>query len=290
MTVIRFSGVYVAIITPFMENYEVDYDGLAKHASWLIDSGVNGIVATGSCGEYAVLGDDERERVIRTLADVARSRVPLVVGTAAPGSRSVQKWATLAREVGAQGLMALPPVLYKPTWDEVVAHYSMLNDVGLPIIVYNNPHDTAVDITPERLGHLARTFENLVAVKEFSGDVRRVSEIREHSDIEIVAGTDDLLVESILAGATGWIGGMANIVPVESVRLLQLAVEGKIAEAWALYRKLLPLLRYDSTPRLVQVIKYGMQHIGRAAGPTRPPRLALDEKDASVVRGVLAQL
>lgn len=287
---IRFSGVYVAIITPFTEDYEVDYDGLREHASWLIDSGVDGIVATGSCGEYAVLTETERERVIRTLAEATHGRVPLVVGTAAPASRLVQKWAELAREVGAQGLMALPPVLYKPTWDEVEAHYGMLNQVGLPIIVYNNPHDTAVDITPERLGGLARTFENLVAVKEFSGDVRRISEIREHSDIEIVAGTDDLLVESIQAGATGWIGGMANIVPVESVRLLKLALEGQTEEAWALYRKLLPLLRYDSTPRLVQVIKYGMDQIGRSAGPTRPPRLSLDESDASVVRRVLAQL
>lgn len=286
----RFSGVYVAIITPFTENYDVDYDGLAQHTSWLIDAGVNGIVATGSCGEYAVLAEEERERVIRTLAEITRGRVPLVVGTAAPGSHAVHKWAALAREVGAQGLMALPPVLYKPMWNEVEAHYGMLNDVGLPIIVYNNPHDTAVDITPERLGQLARTFENLVAVKEFSGDVRRISEIREHSDIEIVAGTDDLLVESILAGATGWIGGMANIVPVESVRLLKLAVEGKTEDAWALYRTLLPLLRYDSTPRLVQVIKYGMEQIGRSAGPARPPRLVLDEADAKVVRGVLAQM
>lgn len=286
----RFSGVYVAIITPFTEGYDVDYAKLREHASWLIEAGVGGIVATGSCGEYASLEDSERERVIRTLADVTGKRVPLVVGVAAPASRMVVRWARLAKEVGAAGVMALPPVLYKPTWSEVKAHYAMLNDIGLPIIVYNNPHDTAVDITPERLGELSRELDHVVAVKEFSGDVRRISAIREHTDMEIIAGTDDLLVESVLAGATGWIAGMANIVPVESVRLLALAETGQAEDAWVLYRRLLPLLRYDSTPRLVQSIKYGLDHRGRPAGPTRPPRLPLDEADARVVRTVLDAL
>ena len=284
---IRFHGVYVAIVTPFKENYDVDYDKLRAHAAWLIEQGVAGIVATGSCGEYASLEENEREKIIRMLGEVTKGKVPFVVGVAAPATRMVKRWATVSREVGAQGLMALPPVLYKPTWDEVIAHYAMLNEVGLPIIVYNNPHDTAVDMTPERLGILSREFENVVAVKEFSGDVRRVTAIREHSDLEIIAGTDDLLVEGVLAGATGWIAGMANIVPRESVKLLRLVTEGHVEEAWALYRKLLPLLRYDSTPRLVQCIKFGLNHIGHSAGPTRPPRLSLDEHNSAVVARVL---
>ena len=287
---VRFSGVYVAIVTPFTQTFDVDYEGLRGHAAWLIESGVGGIVATGSCGEYASLSDDERERVIRTLADVCGDRVPLVVGVAAPASRAVAHWAGLAREVGAAGLMALPPVLYKPTWAEVKAHYALLDSFGVPIIVYNNPHDTAVDVNPERLGELSRELPNVVAVKEFSGDVRRVSAIREQCDIEIVAGTDDLLLESILAGATGWIAGMANIVPDQSVRLLSLAMGGQMEEAWALYRRMLPLLRYDSTPRLVQSIKYGLEQVGRPVGPTRPPRLGLEASDAAVVRQVLADL
>ena len=287
---VRFSGVYVAIITPFTEGYDVDYDKLRDHASWLIQNGATGLVATGSCGEYASLEDAERERVIRTLADVARGQVPLVVGVAAPSSRMVERWANLAREIGAEGLMALPPVLYKPTWAEVKAHYAMLNRVGLPIIIYNNPHDTAVDMTPERLGELAREFPNVAAVKEFSGDVRRVTAIREYADMEIIAGTDDLVVESVLAGATGWIAGMANIVPAQSARLWDQALEGQIEEAWDLYRRLLPLLRYDSTPRLVQSIKYGLEHMGRPVGPTRPPRMPLGEADARVIAGVLDSL
>lgn len=287
---VRFKGVYVAIVTPFTEDFAVDFEKLREHATWLLDSGVGGIAVTGSCGEYASLTDAEREQIIRTVADVCRNRVPLVVGVAAPSSRAVAQWAGLAREVGAAGLMALPPILYKPRWDEVKAHYALLNDFGVPIIVYNNPHDTAVDINPERLGELTREFSNVVAVKEFSGDVRRISAIREEAEIEIVAGTDDLLVESIMAGATGWIAGMANIVPRESVHLLSLALEGHMDKAWALYRRLLPLLRYDSTPRLVQSIKYGLALVGRSVGPTRPPRLALEESDAAVVRAVLQNL
>lgn len=287
---VRFGGVYVAIITPFGEDFEIDLDKLREHTSWLIDSGVGGIVATGSCGEYASLESIEREQVIRALADECQGRVPLVVGVAAPSSRAVAHWAELAREVKASGLMALPPVLYKPTWGEVRAHYAMLNEFELPIIVYNNPHDTAVDITPELLAELTREYRHVVAVKEFSGDVRRISAIRELTDIEIVAGTDDLLVESILAGATGWIAGMANIVPRESVKLYDLAMNGQMDEAWALYHKLLPLLRYDSTARLVQTIKYGLNSIGRGIGPTRPPRLELDAKDAAVIRQVVESL
>jgi len=287
---VRFSGVYVAIVTPFNHDFEVDFNQLREHASWLIDAGVGGIVATGSCGEYASLGDAEREQVIRSLADVCQDRVPLVVGVAAPSSRAVSHWTGVARDVGALGIMALPPILYKPTWAEVKAHYAMLNDFGLPIIVYNNPYDTAVDITPVRLGELTRELKNVVAVKEFSGDVRRISAIREQADIEIIAGTDDLLVESILAGATGWIAGMANIVPSESVRLLNMALSGQMDDAWVLYRRLLPLLRFDSTARLVQSIKFGLEQVGRSVGPTRPPRLALDPADAEVIRNVLRSL
>lgn len=286
----QFAGLYVAVITPFTKDFEIDFEELREHAIWLMDSGVTGLVATGSCGEYAALEDRERDQVIRTLGTVTRGRVPLIVGVAAAASRMVAHWATLAKEIGASGVMALPPILYKPRWEEVRAHYALLNDVGLPIVVYNNPQDTAVDITPQRIGELARDFPNIVAIKEFSLDVRRVSAIREHSDVEIMAGADDLVIESLLAGATGWIAGMANIIPKESVTLLRLIEGGQLEEAWALYRKLLPLLRYDSTPGLVQAIKVGLEQVGRRGGPTRPPRLPLPAEDVRVIQSVLSNV
>ena len=286
----QFSGLYVAIITPMTKDFAVDLDGLRQHASWLIDAGVTGLVATGSCGEYATLDNQEREQVIRTLAEVSRGRVPLVVGVASAASHMAVHWAKLARELEAAGIMALPPIQYRPRWEEVRAHYGLLDAVGLPIIVYNNPYDTAVDITPDRITELARDFSQVVAIKEFSGDVRRVLAIQERSPVEIIAGTDDLLVESVLAGATGWIAGMANIIPHESMNLLQWLAQGDVGKAWAMYRRLLPLLRYDSTPGLVQIIKAGLDYIGRPVGPTRPPRLPLEPQDVEVIESVLSNL
>lgn len=283
----RFNGVYVASITPFSEDGRVDIPRFRDHLAWLIEAGVDGIVPTGSCGEYASLDDDERQVVMETVAEVTRGRVPFVVGVAGPTTDKVVKWTQLAQSLGAQGVMALPPVNYRPTWEETRAHYEAIDAVGLPIIVYNNPHDTAVDISPARLKEL-EALPHIVAVKEFSGDVRRITEIQQITQLEVLAGADDLLVESILAGAQGWIAGMANIVPKACVRLYQLATGGRTTEAWALYRTLLPLLRFDSTPRLVQVIKYGMACVGRPVGATRAPRLELRADEQRRVSEVLA--
>ncbi|TGU84996.1 dihydrodipicolinate synthase family protein, partial [Mesorhizobium sp. M00.F.Ca.ET.186.01.1.1] len=169
---------------------------------------------------------------------------------------------------------ALPPINYKPLENEVFAHYEALNTVGLPIIAYNNPHDYKIDLTPDILARLAK-FENVVAVKEFSGDVRRMQDILAQTDLEVMVGVDDLVMEGGLIGATGWIAGVPNALPKEGVELFRLARAGKLAEAQALYRRLLPLFHYDASPQLVQSIKYMMELAGFPVGPTRPPRLPL---------------
>lgn len=170
--------------------------------------------------------------------------------------------------------MALPPINYKPLENEVFAHYEALNTVGLPIIAYNNPHDYKIDLTPDILARLAK-LENIVAVKEFSGDVRRMQDILAQTDLEVMVGVDDLVMEGGLIGATGWIAGVPNALPKEGVELFRLARAGKLAEAQALYRRLLPLFHYDASPQLVQSIKYMMELAGFPVGPTRPPRLPL---------------
>jgi 4-hydroxy-tetrahydrodipicolinate synthase len=289
MPVAEFGGVYVAIATPFTKDYDVDWRTLREHAEWLIAEGVDGLIPTGTCGEYASLTDEERARVVETVLDAARGKVPVVVGVAAPATRQVVHWTEHAREHGAAGVMALPPILYKPRWNEVVAHYTAIDRVGLPIVIYNNPHDTAVDLTADRLEELGR-LPHVRAVKEFSQDIRRVTEIFERTTLEVIAGADDLVLECLLAGATGWIAGMANVVPKESVALFRLAREGRWPEAWQLYRRLLPVLRFDSTPRLVQAIKEGIGARGRSLGPTRPPRLPLEAADAERLAEALSAL
>jgi 4-hydroxy-tetrahydrodipicolinate synthase len=260
----RFPGVYVAVITPFTESDEVDYPRLREHVEWLLSSGIHGLIPTGSCGEYASLSDQERAKVVETIAEATAGRAPVIVGTAAPSTKRAVYWANHAKEVGAAGLMALPPINYRPTKREVFAYYEALARVNLPIIVYNNPFDTSTDLTPDFLA-------------ELSGDVRRIPEIQEKTTLEIFAGADDLALEGLLAGATGWIAGLTNATPQESVALYNLVVAGKFAEATRLYRRLLPLFRYDSQPILVQTIKYCLELAGRPAGKTRPPRLDLEE-------------
>lgn len=277
-----FQGVYVAIVTPFDASLAIDEEKLREHADWLIRQGVHGLVPTGTCGEYQSLSVEERKRVIRIIAETAKGRVPVLVGVAASTTERAVGWAKLARELDAEGIMALPPIGYRSTWNETVAYYQALARVGLPIVVYNNPFDTQMDLTPDRLRILAEIPE-ITAVKEFSGDVRRIPEIVGETRLQAIAGADDLALEGLSAGATGWIAGLTNIAPAKSLELYRLVTEGHLAKAWPLYRDLLPLFRYDSTPRLVQVIKYGLEQVGRPVGGTRPPRLPLEDHEREAV-------
>ncbi len=285
----HFAGVYVAVITPFDAVDRVDERRLREHVSWLLDCGVHGIVPTGSCGEYAALSEGERAFVVETIADECKGRAPVVVGTGASSTRAAVRWAEHARGCGAAGIMALPPTAYRPSRREVRAWYEALDDVGLPMIAYNNPFDTTVDLTPDLLEEL-QMLERLVAVKEYSGDVRRIPLILETTRLEVVVGCDDLLLEGMLAGATGWIAGLTNVVARESMELYDLICAGEVERASALYRRLLPLFRYDSRPTFVQAIKYAFELNGNPVGATRPPRLPLPETDRATIAEALGQL
>ncbi|QYR19503.1 dihydrodipicolinate synthase family protein [Paenibacillus sp. sptzw28] len=279
----HFEGVYVAMVTPFTDAYEVDYKRLRELCDRLISGGVDGLVPTGSLGEYATLSGEERAKVVETVIEAAAGRVPVVVGTAAPSTEQAVGWVRHAKAAGAAGVMALPPINYKPLRHEVIAHFEALSEVGLPIVAYNNPHDYKVDLTPDFLAELSR-IENIVAVKEFSGDIRRIHDILEKTGLEVMVGVDDLAMEGPLFGATGWISGVPNALPQEGAQLFRLAREGRLKEALPLYRRLLPLFHYDASPQLVQSIKYMMELSGFPVGPTRPPRLPLPAADYEAIK------
>lgn len=272
----KFNGVYVALVTPFTDDYEVDYEELRNLCNWLIEEGVDGLVPAGSLGEYATLTVEERKNVVETVIKASNKRVPVIVGSGAPSTAQAVEWVQHAKEQGAAGVMALPPINYKPLENEIIEHYKALSEVGLPVIAYNNPKDYPTDLTPDLLVEISK-FTNIIGVKEFSGDIRRMQEILEKTDLEVMVGVDDLAVEGALIGATGWISGVPNALPKEGVELFQLAKEGKVKEALDLYKYLLPLFRFDDSPQLVQSIKHMMKLIGRPVGPTRPPRLPLSE-------------
>jgi 1-pyrroline-4-hydroxy-2-carboxylate deaminase len=283
-TAARFPGVYAATTTPFRGDGTADFDAFAEHCSWLIDEGVTGLIPNGSLGEYECLADTERARLVETAVAAANGRAPVIPGVSGKSATEARRWAEQAAEAGAPAVMALPPTAHKPTDDEVVAHFAEIARVGLPIIAYNNPFSTRVDLTPALLARLAG-IEQVQGVKEFSQDSRRVAQIREQAPrLEVICGCDDTFVEAMLLGATGWIAGLVNALPAQSVRLYELCVRGEYVTAAAEYIELLPLLRWDADPRFVQAIKLAQEEAGRYGGPVRLPRLPLTPGEAAEVR------
>jgi len=274
----KLDGVIVATALPYAEDATApaglrpDLDKFAEHCRWLVDNGCRGVGPNGSLGEYSSLTDDERRAVARTAIEAVGDDGVVVVGVHGVGAHQARAWAEKAAEDGADGVLCLPPTMYRANRGEVLHHFSEVAKAGLPVMVYNNPIDTKVDLTPDLLAEIAQ-IENIVAVKEFSGDVRRILEIRELApDLAVIAGADDLTLEALLMGATGWFAGFPNVFPKESVRLYDLAVQGKLEEARALYEPLVAAFRWDSRVEFVQAIKYGMDYVGRYGGPCRPPR------------------
>ncbi|MGW7380953.1 dihydrodipicolinate synthase family protein [Streptomyces sp. NPDC054794] len=276
-------GVLVATALPLRDDLSVDYDAYAEHCAWLVASGCDGVVPNGSLGEYQVLTPEERTRVVETaVAAVGGSRV--MPGVAAYGSAEARRWAEQAREAGCASVMLLPPNAYRADERSVLAHYAEVALAGLPVVAYNNPIDTKVDLVPELLARLHA--EGLVhAVKEFSGDVRRAYRIAELApELDLLVGADDVLLELAAAGARGWVAGYPNALPAACTELYRAAMTGDLAAALPLYRRLHPLLRWDSRVEFVQAIKLSMDLAGRPGGPVRPPRVPLLPEQEAAVR------
>jgi dihydrodipicolinate synthase/N-acetylneuraminate lyase len=261
-----------------------DLDGYAEHVAWLMQNGCDGVVPNGSLGEYQTLTPDERAAVVRTAVEAVPQGATVMPGVAAYGAAEARRWAEQAGEAGAACVMLLPPNAYRADQRAVVEHYREVARAGLPVVAYNNPFDTKVDLTPALLAHLFG--EGLiVAVKEFSGDVRRAYEIAELAPgLDLLAGSDDVVLELALAGAVGWVSGYPNALPDACVRLWQASRDGDLATALPLYRSLHPLLRWDAKTEFVQAIKLSMDLAGRYGGPCRHPRIPLLPEQEAVVR------
>ncbi|MGH8877527.1 MAG: dihydrodipicolinate synthase family protein [Stackebrandtia sp.] len=278
MTTEKLDGVIVATALPYAEDANApaglrpDLDKFAEHCRWVVESGCRGVGPNGSLGEYSSLSDKERREVARTAIEAVGDDGIVVVGVHGVGAHQAREWAEKAAEDGADGVLCLPPTMFRANDSEVIHHFEQVAAVGLPVMAYNNPIDTKVDMSPKVLAEIAQ-MDNVVAVKEFSGDVRRVLEIRELApDLTVVAGADDVALEAMLMGATGWFAGFPNVFPAESARLFELAQAGKLDEARALYEPLVAAFRWDSRVEFVQAIKRGMDIVGRFGGPCRPPR------------------
>lgn len=277
-------GVIVATSLPFDDDLEVDFGAYGESVAWLAEQGLHGVAPSGSLGEYQTLTHDERDRVVETAVANAPDGFTVMPGVGAYGGREARRHAQFAKDAGCQAVMCLPPNAYRADDRAVLEHYELVASVGLPVTAYNNPIDTKVDLRPELLAKLySEGF--IVGVKEFSGDVRRCYEIAELAPgLDLMIGTDDTVLEVALAGGVGWVAGYPQVFPRACLALYEASLVGDLETALPLYRKLHPVLRWDSRTEFIQAIKLGQEMIGRRGGRCRPPRQPLTPEQEAVVR------
>jgi dihydrodipicolinate synthase/N-acetylneuraminate lyase len=278
---VNWKGVIPAMTTPFNADLSVDEGFLATHARWLVAAGSVGLVPLGSLGEAATLDAAEKRTIMETCVAAVGGQVPVIPGVAALSTAEAVRLAQDAKAIGCSGLMVLPPYVYSSDWREMKAHVrAVITATDLPCMLYNNPIAYRTDFLPQHILELAGECPNLTAVKESSADLRRVMALRAlGARMEILVGVDDAIVEAIAAGALGWIAGLVNAFPVESMALYQFAREGRTAEAFALYQWFLPLLRMDTVVKFVQLIKLAQHRVGMGNERVRPPRLPLQGEE-----------
>jgi 1-pyrroline-4-hydroxy-2-carboxylate deaminase len=273
----KWKGVIPAMTTTFKPDLSVDHAFVAKHAKWMIENGCAGIVALGSLGESATLQFDEKVAILKTLVKALDGK-PVVAGIASLSTAEAVELAKAAQNAGCSGLMVLPPYVYSSDWREMKAHMeAVIRATKLSCMLYNNPVSYKTDFLPPQIKELADENKNLEAVKESSADVRRVTALKAicGDRLALFVGVDDVIVEGVRAGAVGWIAGLVNAFPRESVALYDHAMRGETKKADELYRWFLPLLRMDTVNKFVQLIKLVQQEVGMGHERVRPPRLIM---------------
>jgi 4-hydroxy-tetrahydrodipicolinate synthase len=284
-------GVHAAIVTHFDQDLSVDGEAVAADVGRLIAAGIHGIVPNGTVGEGGTLSREERRELVGTVVAAAAGRVPVCVGISAPTAEQAAGYGRDAAGAGADSLMLLPPLLYRADRRELVEFFgSVARAVDLPLMIYNNPEGSGTDLVPELLAELVREVPSVTAIKESSGDARRIADlVHRCPQTDVLVGGDDWALEGFCAGATGWVSGVADVFPAECVRLWELCQAGELGPARELYQALLPLGHLDMTPKLVQYFKAALDELGLGGGPCRPPRLPLTDDELATVRRAVEQ-
>jgi 1-pyrroline-4-hydroxy-2-carboxylate deaminase len=286
----KWKGVMPAITTCFDQHEKIDHAFMANHCRWLVENGCSGVVALGSLGEGATVSFDEKVAILRNCVGALKGRAPVIAAISALSTAEAVAQAKAAESAGCEGLMVLPPYVYKGDWREMKNHVAtVLKSTPLSCMLYNNPVSYGTDFLPEQIQELAHEHPNLHSVKESSTDVRRISAIRALIGDRLILfiGVDDAILEGIAVGATGWIAGLANALPRESVDLFDYAMAGKSAQAFELYRWFLPLLRLDTVPKFIQLIKLVQQELGIGNARVRAPKLEIVGEELEATRKII---
>ena len=274
---VDWQGVYPAVPTQFNEDFSLDIKGTQKHVEALLSEGIHGLVMLGTIGENCSLSLDEKIQVLKATDEVNKSSVPLLNGIAEYTTAGACETAVAAAKVGVDGFMVMPAMVYNSDRRETVNHFkTVASATDLPVMCYNNPPVYKVDITPEMFEDLAE-IENIVCIKEAAGDTRRITDLfNKFKDRYIIfSGLDDVALESILLGCTGWISGLVDAFPRENGLMWDAATSGNWDKALEIYRWYMPMLHFDSHPKLVQYVKLASAEMGYGTEIVRPPRLPL---------------
>ena len=291
MTAVDWRGVYPAVTTQLKTDESLDLEATGSHVRTLIEAGVDGMVMLGTVGENTALEPGEKRDVLKAAIEAADGRVPVLSGVAECSTALACRYAADAQDLGAEGLMVLPAMVYKSDGREALTHFrAVARASDLPIMIYNNPVSYGVDISPEMFVELGDE-PTIAAIKESSDDPRRLTDIVNACGERYVlfCGVDDLALEAALLGAAGWVAGLVNAFPHETVRLWRLAGEGRWEEARALYRWFMPVLHLDCHVKLVQYIKLAQAMAGLGTETVRGPRLTLDGEERARIAGIVRQ-
>ena len=273
----KWQGVYPAVTTKFKKDFSVDYQSMEQHLISQIEAGVDGLVVVGSLGENSTLSLSDKQEVLKIAVSVSNGQVPVLATLAEANTEDACSFAQLTAENGGDGIMALPPMRYKSDRRETLEYFrTIAKATTLPIMIYNNPIDYGVDVTPDMFTKLAEE-KKFVAIKESSRDVRRITDLINMvgSRYQIFCGVDDIALECLLLGANGWLAGLGCAFPKETVAIYKLQKAGRLEEALAIYRWFMPLLHLDVSTKLVQNIKLAEAMVGIGSENVRPPRLPL---------------
>ncbi|MEM2795978.1 MAG: 4-hydroxy-tetrahydrodipicolinate synthase [Candidatus Hadarchaeales archaeon] len=287
-----FEGALTAMITPFDENGEIDEEGLRKNVEFQIKNGINGLVPVGTTGECSTLSYDEHIRVIEIVVDAAKGRVPVLAGTGSNSTWEAIMLTRRAKEVGADGALIVVPYYNKPTQAGLYAHYKKISEeVDIPIVIYNIPSRTGVNMQPETVAKLAK-LKNIVGIKEASGDmqqVKRIIELVDREDFIVTSGNDSDTLEIMKLGGVGVISVASNIIPSEIVELVESARKGDWKKAEEIHKRLLPLFKGLFIETNPVPIKTAMRWLGMPAGGVRLPLVEMEPENQKKLKLILIE-
>lgn len=290
----KLEGVFPVLITPMHEDGEINWEGLRSNIDHFIEQGVAGIAVNGSTGEFVSLTKEERFKVTEIAVEQVAGQIPLIVGTAAETTKDAIMYTKQAEEAGADAALLINSYYAHPKDEEIYVQFKeVAESVDFPIMIYNNPFTSGVNIGTETILKVARDVENITHIKESSGDIGKVRDITRQGKgfLQTFCGADDLALESFLVGATGWISVAGNIAPKLVTNMFNCVQQGDLKKAWELYDKVLPLCNFlEGSGKYVQIVKRAMDLQGLAGGPSRKPRLPLTDEEEERLKGILESI